>query len=37
VLDEKTLAIPDRAGKKRVDTFENLLINPDVGPPIGTF
>lgn len=31
VLDEKTLAIPDRAGNKRVDTFENLLVNPDVG------
>jgi PPOX class probable FMN-dependent enzyme len=31
VLDEKTLAIPDRVGNKRVDTFENLLVNPDVG------
>lgn len=31
VLDDKTLAIPDRPGNKRVDTFENLLINPDIG------
>lgn len=31
VLDEKTLAIPDRVGNKRVDTFENLLVNPNVG------
>lgn len=31
VLDEKTLAIPDRPGNKRIDTFENLLANPEVG------
>jgi len=31
VLDEKTLAIPDRLGNKRVDTIENLLVNADVG------
>lgn len=31
VLDEKTLAIPDRPGNHRVDTFENLLVNPEVG------
>mgnify|MGYP003700913719 CR=1 FL=1 len=31
VLDRKTLAIPDRLGNKRVDSFENLLINPQVG------
>jgi PPOX class probable FMN-dependent enzyme len=31
VLDEKTLAIPDRLGNNRLDTFENLLINPQVG------
>lgn len=31
VLDEKTLAIPDRLGNNRLDTFENLLAHPDVG------
>jgi uncharacterized protein len=31
VLDEKTLAIPDRLGNGRLDTFENLLINPEIG------
>jgi uncharacterized protein len=31
VLDEKTLAIPDRLGNNRLDTFENLLVCPDVG------
>jgi PPOX class probable FMN-dependent enzyme len=31
VLDEKTLAIPDRLGNNRVDTFENLLVDPAVG------
>lgn len=31
VLDEKTLAIPDRLGNNRVDTFENILANPEVG------
>jgi PPOX class probable FMN-dependent enzyme len=31
VLDEKTLAIPDRLGNHRLDTFENLLTHPDVG------
>jgi len=31
VLDEKTLAIPDRLGNNRLDTFENLLTHPDVG------
>jgi PPOX class probable FMN-dependent enzyme len=30
VLDEKTLAIPDRLGNHRLDTFENLLSYPDV-------
>src|SRR5207249_7031480 len=28
VLDEKYLAIPDRPGNKRIDTFGNLLRNP---------
>jgi len=31
VLDDKTLAIPDRLGNNRLDTFENLLVYPDVG------
>jgi uncharacterized protein len=31
VLDDKTLAIPDRLGNNRLDTFENLLVNPEVG------
>jgi len=30
VLDEKTLAIPDRMGNNRIDTFENVLANPEV-------
>lgn len=31
VLDEHTLAIPDRLGNRRVDTFTNLLQNPKIG------
>jgi uncharacterized protein len=31
VLDKKTLAIPDRLGNNRLDTFENLLAQPDIG------
>ena len=31
VLDEKTLAIPDRPGNHRLDTFENLLAHPEIG------
>lgn len=31
VLDEKTLAIPDRPGNGRLDTFRNLVTNPRVG------
>jgi PPOX class probable FMN-dependent enzyme len=31
VLDEKTVAIPDRLGNNRLDTFENLLTHPEVG------
>ena len=31
VLDEKTLAIPDRVGNNRLDTFDNLLAYPEVG------
>jgi len=31
VLDEKTLAIPDRPGNRRLDTFRNVLSKPNVG------
>jgi PPOX class probable FMN-dependent enzyme len=31
VLDDSTLAVPDRAGNRRVDTFLNILQNPHVG------
>jgi hypothetical protein len=31
VLDDKTIAIPDRPGNNRLDTFTNLLSNPAVG------
>jgi PPOX class probable FMN-dependent enzyme len=30
VRDRKTLIIPDRPGNKRADSFENLLVNPEV-------
>jgi len=30
-LDDSTLAIPDRRGNQRVDTFHNVLQNPGVG------
>jgi uncharacterized protein len=31
VLDSHTLAIPERPGNKRADTFRNVLRNPQVG------
>jgi PPOX class probable FMN-dependent enzyme len=31
VLDERTLAIPDRLGNRRFDTYRNILLNPGVG------
>ena len=31
VLDKKTLAIPDRLGNHRLDTFENLLTHSELG------
>ena len=31
VLDDKTLAIPDRPGNRRADTFSNVLQSPGVG------
>lgn len=31
VLNDKILAIPDRPGNKKADTFTNILQNPNVG------
>lgn len=31
VLDDVTIAIPDRPGNKRLDTFENIIENPGIG------
>ncbi|WP_213290563.1 MSMEG_1061 family FMN-dependent PPOX-type flavoprotein [Bradyrhizobium sp. sGM-13] len=31
VLDDHTLAVPDRLGNRRIDTFRNVLHNPNVG------
>jgi PPOX class probable FMN-dependent enzyme len=31
VLDERTLAIPDRPGNKRLDSLQNIVANPQVG------
>ncbi len=31
VLDEHTLAVPERPGNKRVDGYRNVLANPHVG------
>lgn len=31
ILDERTLAIPDRPGNNRLDTLVNILANPTVG------
>lgn len=31
VLDDVTIAIPDRPGNNRLDTWENVLVNPAVG------
>jgi PPOX class probable FMN-dependent enzyme len=31
VLDDRTIAIPDRPGNRRADTFGNVLQNPRVG------
>jgi uncharacterized protein len=31
VLDDHRVAIPDRPGNNRLDTMENLLVNPAVG------
>jgi uncharacterized protein len=31
VIDDTTIAVPDRPGNKRVDGFRNILANPHVG------
>ncbi len=31
VLDERTIAIPDRPGNNRLDTLANIIANPNVG------
>lgn len=31
VLDDRTLAIPDRPGNNRLDTLSNIVANPNVG------
>jgi uncharacterized protein len=31
VLDDRTLAVPDRPGNHRLDTFENVLTHPEIG------
>ena len=31
VLDDQTIAIPDRPGNKRADGFKNIVVNPHVG------
>ncbi len=31
ILDDRTLAIPDRPGNNRLDTLENVIVNPAVG------
>jgi PPOX class probable FMN-dependent enzyme len=31
ILDDQTLAIPDRPGNNRLDTWENVVANPAVG------
>ena len=31
VLDDTTIAIPDRRGNRRTDTFHNVLENPELG------
>lgn len=31
ILDDRTVAIPDRPGNNRLDTLENIIRNPSVG------
>ena len=32
VLDERTIAIAERPGNRRVDGYRNVVVNPQVGP-----
>ena len=32
ILDSKTLVIPDRPGNNKVESFENLIANPESRP-----
>ena len=32
VLDDRTVALPERAGNRRADGYRNILANPHVGP-----
>src|SRR5882757_9592741 len=31
ILDDRTIAIPDRPGNNRLDTLENIICNPSIG------
>lgn len=31
VLDDRAIAVPDRPGNNRLDTMENIIVNPNVG------
>ena len=31
VLDDRTVAVPERAGNRRADGYRNILANPHVG------
>jgi uncharacterized protein len=31
VIDDRTIAIPDRPGNRRLDGFRNIIVNPHVG------
>ncbi|WP_232663982.1 MSMEG_1061 family FMN-dependent PPOX-type flavoprotein [Pseudonocardia sp. TRM90224] len=31
IVDERTIVVPDRPGNRRVDSFRNILANPNIG------
>jgi uncharacterized protein len=31
IIDDRTIAIPDRPGNRRIDGFRNIIVNPHVG------
>ncbi|CAB3761550.1 pyridoxamine 5'-phosphate oxidase family protein [Paraburkholderia humisilvae] len=31
IVDERTLALPDRVGNNRIDSLRNIIVNPHVG------